>query len=215
MSLVRLYIKEVSYSQSQRGAYVLIFNEAEGGKTLPVVVGAFEAQSIVIAMEDNLKSPRPLTHDLFKNFADKFDIKIKQVMIYKLVDGVFYANLICEQNGMEKQIDSRTSDAVALAIRFEAPIFIYKDILDEAGVYLNPKQEDELLEDFLDDEDEDDELSIIEELLEEDLFEEENKKGTPFSSYSKKELDEKLNEAIQNEDYELAAKIRDELNKRS
>lgn len=204
MSLVRLYIKEVSFSQSQRGAYVLVFNESNGKKTLPIVIGAFEAQSIVIALEKDLKPPRPLTHDLFKNFADNFQINIKQVLIYKLVDGIFYANLICEQNGEEKHIDARTSDAVALAIRFGTPIFIYKDILDEAGLYLNPK------EDFFEGED-----FLADDLLEEEEWEEQVEKKSPFKDYSVKELSQKLTKAIEEENYEVAAQIRDELNQRT
>lgn len=204
MSLVRLYIKEVSFSQSQRGAYVLVFNESNGKKTLPIVIGAFEAQSIVIALEKDLKPPRPLTHDLFKNFADNFQINIKQVLIYKLVDGIFYANLICEQNGEEKHIDARTSDAVALAIRFGTPIFIYKDILDEAGLYLNPK------EDFFEGED-----FLADDLLEEEEWEEQVEKKSPFKDYSVKELNQKLTKAIEEENYEVAAQIRDELNQRT
>lgn len=210
MSLVRLYIKEVSFSQSQRGAYVLVFNESNGNKTLPIVIGAFEAQSIVIALEKDIKSPRPLTHDLFKNFAEKFEINIKQVLIYKLIDGIFYANLICEQNGEEKHIDARTSDAVALAIRFEAPIFIYKDILDEAGVYLKPELEEEMEEEEMEDED-----FSIENLLEEEVLEEEKENDSPFLAYSDKELNQKLAKAIDDEDYEVAAQIRDELNRRT
>lgn len=204
MSLVRLYIKEVSFSQSQRGAYVLVFNESNGKKTLPIVIGAFEAQSIVIALEKDLKPPRPLTHDLFKNFADNFQINIKQVLIYKLVDGIFYANLICEQNGEEKHIDARTSDAVALAIRFGTPIFIYKDILDEAGLYLNPK------EDFFEGEN-----FLADDLLEEEEWEEQVEKKSPFKDYSVKELSQKLTKAIEEENYEVAAQIRDELNQRT
>lgn len=204
MSLVRLYIKEVSFSQSQRGAYVLVFNESNGKKTLPIVIGAFEAQSIVIALEKDLKPPRPLTHDLFKNFADNFQINLKQVLIYKLVDGIFYANLICEQNGEEKHIDARTSDAVALAIRFGTPIFIYKDILDEAGLYLNPK------EDFFEGED-----FLADDLLEEEEWEEQVEKKSPFKDYSVKELNQKLTKAVEEENYEVAAQIRDELNQRT
>ena len=137
MSLVKLTIKGISYSQTQNGAYALILNEVDGERKLPIVIGAFEAQSIAIALEKEIKPPRPLTHDLFKNFADRFDIVVKQVIIHKLVDGVFYSSIICERDKIEEIIDARTSDAIALALRFNAPIFTYKNILDKAGIHLN------------------------------------------------------------------------------
>src|SRR5210317_833159 len=141
MSLVRLNIKGISYSQTQSGAYALVLSEENGQRTLPIVIGAFEAQSIAIALEKEIKPPRPLTHDLFKSFADRFEIAIKQVIIHKLVDGVFYSSLICERDGIEEIIDTRTSDAIALATRFEAPIYTYENILDKAGIYLKMKDE--------------------------------------------------------------------------
>ena len=136
MSLVKLTIKGISYSQTQNGAYALILNEVDGERKLPIVIGAFEAQSIAIALEKEIKPPRPLTHDLFRNFAERFDITVKQVIIHKLVDGVFYSSIICERDKIEEIIDARTSDAIALALRFSAPIFTYKNILDKAGIYL-------------------------------------------------------------------------------
>jgi hypothetical protein len=202
MSLVRLNIKGISYSQTQSGAYALVLNEVKGTRTLPIVIGAFEAQSIAIALEKEIKPPRPLTHDLFKSFADRFQIVIKQVIIHKLVDGVFYSSLICERDNIEEIIDTRTSDAIALATRFDAPIFTYENILDKAGIYL--KMKDELAPDK-------DEL-IIESLIKEPEIE---KEKNIYAKNSLKELNEKLNQAVQNEDYELAAKIRDEINKRS
>ena len=141
MSLVRLKIKGISYSQTQNGAYALILNEVDGDRKLPIVIGAFEAQSIAIALEKEIKPPRPLTHDLFKSFADRFNIIIKQVIIHKLVDGVFYSSLICERDKIEEIIDTRTSDAIALATRFKAPIFTYENILDKAGIYLKIKDD--------------------------------------------------------------------------
>lgn len=200
MSLVRLNIKGISYSQTQSGAYALVLNEVDGTRTLPIVIGAFEAQSIAIALEKEIKPPRPLTHDLFKSFADRFHIIIKQVIIHKLVDGVFYSSLICERDKIEEIIDTRTSDAIALATRFNAPIFTYENILDKAGIYLKIK----------------DTLPIDEDPLSiESLIDESTTKGASFSKYTLKQLNEKLNEAIQQEDYELAAKIRDEINKRT
>ncbi|REE80629.1 hypothetical protein BX611_2278 [Lutibacter oceani] len=202
MSLVRLNIKGISYSQTQSGAYALVLSEVNGNRTLPIVIGAFEAQSIAIALEKEIKPPRPLTHDLFKTFADRFNIIIKQVIIHKLVDGVFYSSLICERDKIEEIIDTRTSDAIALATRFNAPIFTYENILDKAGIYL--KMKDELSAG------EEDDLGI-EQLIEEP---EPTKKST-FSKDTLKQLNEKLDKAVQNEDYELAAKIRDEINKRT
>lgn len=202
MSLVRLNIKGISYSQTQSGAYALVLSEVDGSRTLPIVIGAFEAQSIAIALEKEIKPPRPLTHDLFKSFADRFQIIIKQVIIHKLVDGVFYSSLICERDNIEEIIDTRTSDAIALATRFDAPIFTYENILDKAGIYLKVKDELEI-------NDENEDLNL-EELSEES-------KPTQKSSFvndSLEQLNEKLNQAVENEDYELAAKIRDEIENR-
>lgn len=202
MSLVRLNIKGISYSQTQNGAYALILSEVDGDRKLPIVIGAFEAQSIAIALEKEIRPPRPLTHDLFKNFADRFDIVVKQVIIHKLVDGVFYSSMICERDKIEEIIDARTSDAIALALRFQAPIFTYKNILDKAGIYLkvNPKSESESQDSILVDD-------LIAEEVDAALHD-------SYKDKSLKELNELLDEAVKNEDYELAAKIRDEISKR-
>lgn len=204
MSLVRLNIKGISYSQTQNGAYALILSEVDGDRKLPIVIGAFEAQSIAIALEKEIKPPRPLTHDLFKNFSDRFEIVVKQVIIHKLVDGVFYSSLICERDKIEEIIDARTSDAIALALRFNAPIFTYKNILDKAGIYLKgetgtmtatPAREEMNVDD------------IVAEKLE-----------TTDTNYKKMSLDELetlLSQAVKNEDYEKAARIRDEISKRN
>lgn len=205
MSLVRLDIKGISYSQTQNGAYALILSEVTGERKLPIVIGAFEAQSIAIALEKEIKPPRPLTHDLFKNFADRFEIVVKQVIIHKLVDGVFYSSLICERDGIEEIIDARTSDAIALALRFHAPIFTYKNILDKAGIYLKGDSGKE--------DDNDKEESIIVE----DLFSGEVKKHSSDSDFKKlslNELNTMLEQAVNSEDYEKAARIRDEISKR-
>ena len=203
MSLVRLNIKGISYSQTQNGAYALILSEVDGDRKLPIVIGAFEAQSIAIALEKEIKPPRPLTHDLFKNFSDRFDIVVKQVIIHKLVDGVFYSSLICERDKIEEIIDARTSDAIALALRFNAPIFTYKNILDKAGIYLkvNPKKDDEIEDNILMDE----------------VLAEEIETSVPQDNYKSKTLEElhtMLDKAVANEDYEVAARIRDEISKR-
>jgi len=206
MSLVKLTIKGISYSQTQNGAYALILNEVDGERKLPIVIGAFEAQSIAIALEKEIKPPRPLTHDLFKSFADRFDIVVKQVIIHKLVDGVFYSSIICERDKIEEIIDARTSDAIALALRFNAPIFTYKNILDKAGIYLNPNPTD------LENQDSDDEgvLSTPETFG----LDNEGNAGDVYISMSLSELHEALEKAVQDEDYEKAAKIRDEISKR-
>ncbi|WP_222983290.1 bifunctional nuclease family protein [Flagellimonas meishanensis] len=209
MSLVRLKIKGISYSQTQNGAYALILNEVEGDRKLPIVIGAFEAQSIAIALEKEIKPPRPLTHDLFKNFADRFQIVVKQVIIHKLVDGVFYSSIICERDKVEEIIDARTSDAIALALRFEAPIFTYKTILDKAGIFLKFSSKEK-------DENEDDDSIVVDEILQEgEAVEIESGTSTHgFREMSMEELHAELKKAVANEDYEKAAKLRDEISKR-
>ncbi|NJW53500.1 bifunctional nuclease family protein [Salinimicrobium oceani] len=206
MSLVRLNIKGISYSQTQNGAYALILSEVEGERKLPIVIGAFEAQSIAIALEKEIKPPRPLTHDLFKNFADRFEVVVKQVIIHKLVDGVFYSSLICERDKIEEIIDARTSDAIALALRFQAPIFTYKNILDKAGIYLKGDEKKEH------EEEQQKEDIIVEELFSNEV---EIKSDRPdYKKLSLSELNNMLDQAVKNEDYEKAARIRDEISKR-
>ncbi|RVT74468.1 hypothetical protein EOD40_13235 [Flavobacterium sufflavum] len=204
MSLVKLSIKGISYSQTQNGAYALILNEVDGERKLPIVIGAFEAQSIAIALEKEIKPPRPLTHDLFKNFAERFDIVVKQVIIHKLVDGVFYSSIICERDKIEEIIDARTSDAIALALRFNAPIFTYKNILDKAGIYLktNPSDADK-------------ENQPVDDIISNpESFTAEAESGRAYIKYSLQELNDLLIQAVEQEDYEKAAKIRDEISKR-
>ena len=203
MSLIPLTIKGISYSQTQSGAYALVLSEIEGTRTLPIIIGAFEAQSIAIALETEIRPPRPLTHDLFKTFSDRFLISVKEVIIHKLVDGVFFSSLVCQRKGKEKIIDTRTSDAIAIAVRFNAPIYTYENILDKAGIYL--KVEEEMA------------LENKQELTEVPLeFEKVSTKDkNDFSVLSLKDLHNKLNDAVENENYEVAAKIRDEISKRS
>lgn len=206
MSLIQLNIKGISYSQSRTGAYALVLNEISGARTLPIVIGAFEAQAIAIALENNITPPRPLTHDLFFTLANTYQITLKQVIIHKLVDGVFYSSLICERDKVEEIIDSRTSDAVALAVRFNAPIYTYANILDKAGIEMEN-------DDFLTQE-ETDEPTEEDEFLEE-MFSELENLTTPFEKLSTEELNKQLKEAVANEDYELAARLRDEIDKRN
>jgi len=203
VGLIQLNIKGISYSQSRTGAYALVLTEVHGKRTLPIVIGAFEAQSIAIALENELTPPRPLTHDLFVSLAEIYKITIKQVIIHKLVDGIFYSSLICERDKVEEIIDSRTSDAIALAVRFDAPIFTYENILDKAGIemkgdaFLSEKPLDEKEDEFL-----------------EEMFDELENLTTPFEKLPIEALQKQLKEAVENEDYELAAKLRDELDKR-
>jgi len=209
MSLVRLNIKGISYSQTQNGAYALILSEVDGDRKLPIVIGAFEAQSIAIALEKEIKPPRPLTHDLFKNFADRFDIQVKQVIIHKLVDGVFYSSIICERDSIEEIIDARTSDAISLALRFNAPIFTYKNILDKAGIYLKgTEQNQEEDEDNVDD-------VFVDQLVVEEEEEQTTSSASDYKKLSLGELNSLLEQAVAAEDYEAAAKIRDEISKRN
>ncbi len=201
VSLVRLNIKGISYSQTQSGAYALVLSEADGERTLPIIIGAFEAQSIAIALEKEIKPPRPLTHDLFKTFADRFNIIVKQVIIHKLVDGVFYSSLICECDKIEEIIDARTSDAIALATRFNAPIFTFENILDKAGIILKIKDESKLEKSKFKIED------LVADVIEESST-------SSFKDESLEDLQKQLEKAVTDEDYELAAKLRDEISNR-
>ncbi len=183
----------ISYSQTQSGAYALILIEEDGDRRIPIIIGGFEAQAIVIKLE-NLDPPRPLTHDLFKKMADEFNISVMEVVIYKLEEGVFFSQLVCNNGRKEFSIDSRTSDAVALALRFGCPIFIAENILDKAGITINSSDTD---------------MTSINET--ESLFEpEKNKYGT----YSDEELYKIIDESVKTEDYERAAAVRDEIEKR-
>jgi bifunctional DNase/RNase len=202
LSLKQLNIKGISYSQSRTGAYALVLTEIGGDRTLPIVIGAYEAQSIAIALENNIVPPRPLTHDLFVSLAGIYQIKLKQIIIHKLVEGIFYSSLICERDKVEEIIDSRTSDAIALAVRFDAPIFTYENILDKAGIEM---KNDELIPQTQSEEED--------EFLEE-MFQELENLTTPFDKLSLDELNKELEDAVENEDYELAARLRDEIEKR-
>ena len=201
MELVELKIQGISYSDNTSGAFALILQETNGSRKLPIVIGGFEAQAIAIGLEKKIKTSRPLTHELFKSFADKFGIKFNHIIISKLKDGVFFSNIVCENNDDVIKIDSRTSDAIALSIRFNAPIFVKKDILDEAG--------------FDDDERYSEEINITDN----NLFKDENSnksyiKSKDIKKISTNNIKKMLENSLQNEDYEMAAKLRDELNSR-
>ena len=200
----KLEIIGLSYSQTQSGAYALVLGEEKGKRRLPIIIGGFEAQAIAIELE-KMTPNRPLTHDLFKSFADSFNITVTEVIIYNLVEGIFYAKLICDNSGKEEEIDARTSDSIALAIRFDCPIFTYEFILEKAGI--DPEDADQA----------DPEIAVTEEMEEE---EEEDKemleiKGKrDITSLSTKKLSELLEKAIKDEAYEEASQLRDELDKR-
>lgn len=201
MKKVKLDIVGLSYSQTQSGAYALVLGEVNGRRRLPIIIGAFEAQAIAIEIEKMTPS-RPLTHDLFKTFAQIYNIEIQEILIYNLVEGVFYAKLICTDGKTTHEIDARTSDAIALAVRFNAAIFTYEFILSSAGIVIEGN-------DFLFLENMD---NLSKEQGTEDIT------SIPSSSYkslSTEELNQKLQEAIAEEAYEKAARIRDELNKRN
>ena len=200
MSLLRLTINRISYSQTQNGAYSLILDEVKGNRKLPIVIGGFEAQAIATELEREIRPPRPLTHDLFKSFANHFDITIKKVIIHKLVEGVFYSSIICERDKIEEIIDSRTSDAIALALRFDAPIFTYESLLEKAGIVLDSNS------------------TVGTSKISRDPDKENPNKQTPASTFenlSINELEKSITEAIKNENYEIAAKLRDEISKRN
>ena len=203
MELIFLKVKGISYSETQSGAYALILSEKDGNRKLPVIIGGFEAQSIAIAIEDDIKPSRPLTHDLFKNFADKFNIKIKKVIIHKLLDGVFYSSVICERNKIEEVIDSRTSDAIALALRFNAPILTYNSILEKAGFTTSISSNKN--------------LKTPNENWSQEFFSQNIDKNLIPKDLKKiktSELKSFLNKMVSKENYEQAAKLRDELLKR-
>lgn len=189
MDKIKLDIIGLSYSQTQSGAYALVLAESGGKRRLPIIIGGFEAQAIAIELE-KMTPTRPLTHDLFKSLAQTFSIQLKEVVIYNLQEGIFFAKLVCEKDGVYSDIDARTSDAIALAVRFDCPIYTFETILSSAGI---------LSDEFLDEEDE---IEIA------------DSDDNEFSKMTKSELEEQLQSAIEQEDYELASRIRDEIKKR-
>jgi bifunctional DNase/RNase len=188
---IQLDLVDITPSSSSNGAYVMALTEIAGARSLAIVIGPAEAHSIVIVME-KMPITRPLTHDLFVSLAENFEIHVEEVFIYQMIDGIFYARIVVSGNNKIVEVDSRTSDAVAIAIRFGAPIFCAKEVMDEVGRDMRALTEGDEL-DF--------DLDITEEDLEEEL--------------SPEEILKKLDEALLNEDYELASKLRDELEKRN
>ena len=195
MKIIQLDIVGLSNSQTQSGAFALVLGEIGGKRRLPIVIGNFEAKAIAIALDNEYKSQRPITHDLFKTLADGFKINVQKVVISSITSGGLFSSIIycVDHNGKEVELDSRTSDAVAVAIRFKAPIFTYEAIINEAGIILDK-----------------DVISI--QSTEPKKSQEDSNE---FKKLSMIDLEGKLNEAIENEDYELASKIRDEINRRS
>ena len=193
MSKVKLNIVGLSSGQSN-GSYTLIFGEEHGKRKLPIIIGSFEAQAIAIEIE-KIVPFRPMTHDLFLNFARTFGVNIVEVEIYNLVDGVFHAKLICEVDGETREIDARTSDSIALAVRFKCPIYTHEHIMAEAAMI------------FTEDMTEDD-------MMEMDEFDNQPRESSEIERMSDEELEQKLTEALQVEDYQRAAILRDQLNKR-
>jgi len=195
MEKIKLEVLGLSYSQTQAGAYALILSVNNSDERIPIIIGGFEAQSIAIQLE-NLKPPRPLTHDLFHNTASSFEISLKEVFIHRLDEGIFYSKLYFEKGGQTQIIDSRTSDAVALALRFNSPIFTTADIVRKAGIVLKITEDSpEMKEDS-------------------EIKETSTPGSTGFSNYTIKELDALLNEAVKNENYEKASIISEEIKRR-
>jgi uncharacterized protein len=192
MEKIRLEIIGMSYSQSQSGAYALILGERNGKRRLPIIIGGFEAQAIAIELE-KIKTPRPLTHDLFKSFADVYKITVTEIIINKFHEGVFYAKLVCSLGNDEQEVDSRTSDAIAIALRFNCPIYTYENIMVAAGIVM------------------DEESEVAGTSSPED---EPSSDPEEYTSFTLAELNSMLQLAIDNEEYEKASRIRDEIKKR-
>lgn len=194
MKKIELEIVALSHSLAQTQNYAIVLGEQDGARRLPIVIGEFEAQAIAVAMEGMTPS-RPMTHDLFKNTLLNFKIEVREIVINNLVDGIFYANLICLQDGKQVEIDSRTSDALALAVRFNCPIYTYEFILEQAGIILEEETEQEVQR-------------------AKNRRTERQPKPKTLKESTLDELNELLEKSLEQEDYEDAAKIRDELNKR-
>ncbi len=196
MKKIELEIVALSHSVTQSHNYAVVLGEKEGTRRLPIVIGSFEAQAIAVAME-RMTPNRPLTHDLFKNTLETFNIELKEVVINNLLDGIFYARLVCLKDGELIEVDSRTSDALAMAVRFDCPIYSYEFILDAAGVVLEEEGD-----------------SPAEEMAPGESATEEPVKKESLDEYSMDSLKKLLDEVLAEENYERAAEIRDEINKR-
>ncbi|MBY0433553.1 MAG: bifunctional nuclease family protein [Cyclobacteriaceae bacterium] len=198
---IKLDILGLSSSQSQTGSFALVLGEAQGNRRLPIIIGMFEAQAIAIEIEKIVPN-RPMTHDLFKSFASNFHFHVDEIVISDLKEGVFFAKIVCTDGLKKSEIDARPSDAIAVGLRFDAPIFTYENILAEAGIVLTDEEEEE-------------EKPEAKSEAKVKVKKETSKKGDDYKSYSVDKLNELLKDAIDKEDYERAAKIRDELGKRN
>jgi uncharacterized protein len=197
---IKLEILGLSSSQSQTGSFALVLGETEGNRRLPIIIGMFEAQAIAIEIEKIVPN-RPMTHDLFKSFANNFHFTVEEIVISDLKEGVFFAKIVCSDGLKRTEIDARPSDAIAIGLRFDSPIFTFETILAEAGIVLTDEQEEE-----------------VEPKAEQKIKgkkESTSRKGDDLKNYSIEKLNELLKEAIDKEDYERAAKLRDELSKRN
>ncbi|HRI78845.1 MAG TPA: bifunctional nuclease family protein [Cyclobacteriaceae bacterium] len=204
MKKIKLEILGLSSSQSRTGSFALVLGESDGNRRLPIIIGMFEAQAIAIEIEKIVPN-RPMTHDLFKSFANSFHFHVEEIVISDLKEGVFFAKIVCSDGLNKSEIDARPSDAIAVGLRFDAPIFTFENILAEAGIVLTDEEEDE-------------EKEKTEPKAEQKVKvkkESSSKKGDDFKSYSVDKLNDLLKDAIEKEDYERAAKIRDELGKRN
>jgi bifunctional DNase/RNase len=198
---IQLEILGLSSSQSQTGSFALVLGERDGNRRLPIIIGMFEAQSIAIQIE-KINPNRPLTHDLFKTFAEQMDVSITEILISDLKEGVFYSKIMCTDGTKEFELDSRPSDAIAIGLRFGVPIYTVESVLSEAGIILSDLEEEE---------DENDEMTV----KSSSSSTTSSSTKEPLNQTSVDELNKMLNEALEKEDYERAAKIRDELNKRN
>ncbi|MDN5211417.1 bifunctional nuclease family protein [Fulvivirgaceae bacterium BMA12] len=201
MDKIKLEILGLSSSQSQSGSFALVLGETEGNRRLPIIIGMFEAQAIAIEIEKIIPN-RPMTHDLFKSFAHNFDFKINEIVISDLKEGVFFAKIVCDNGGDVIEIDARPSDAIAIGLRFNVPIYTYETILSEAGIVLSDEEE----------EDADREKAPE---IKKSVVKKEKKESKEFKDLTVEKLQELLDAALKKENYEEAAKIRDEINKRN
>ena len=200
MKKIKLEILGLSSSQSQTGSFALVLGETEGNRRLPIIIGMFEAQAIAIEIEKIIPN-RPMTHDLFKSFANSFNFHVEEIVISDLKEGVFFARIVCTDGLKKHEIDARPSDAIAIGLRFDSPIYTYENILAEAGIVLTDEEEEE---------------EKAEPQVESKVkVKKEKKGGDDYKNYSVDKLNELLKDAIDKEDYERAAKIRDELSKRN
>ncbi|MCU0415884.1 MAG: DUF151 domain-containing protein [Cytophagaceae bacterium] len=207
MEKIRLEIIGLSSSQSQTGSFALVLGEVSGNRRLPIIIGMFEAQAIAIEIEKVIPN-RPMTHDLFKSFASTFHIQVDEIVISDLKEGVFFAKIVCSDGVNTTEIDARPSDAIAIGLRFDVPIYTYESILSEAGIVLNDETDEED-----ESEDEDDSDDNQEDLA--PVAKVEGIKEDAIKNMSLEQLNLLLSDAIHKEDYERAAKIRDEINKRN